>query len=451
VSLRPIIAALALAALATPAGAQTYAITNARIATMTADTPIEGGTVIVSRGIVTAVGTGVPVPGGAEVIDAKGGWVTPGIFAGFSRLGIIEIDAVDETNDARAGKAKLSAAIDVARAVNPKNVNIPINRIAGVTRAVVVPEAGTDIFAGQGAIIGLGANPPPTPVRSGAVVSGRVYPPTVIRDRAFQYVELGERGADIAGGSRPAAFSVFHEALSEARDLPAGKGFGASGMRDSDRDRADIEALRKVVQGRQLLLVHVERGQDILNVLALKSEFPSLRLVIVGAGEGWTVAREIAAANVPVITRPLSNLPSRFETLAATQSNVGRMVAAGVRVALGEIDDDDARQLRLLPQGAGNLVALAKLPGASGLTPMQALATITRAPADIFGLPNYGRITPGAVADIVVWSGDPLELSSRPVSVMIDGKPQPMTSRQTELRDRYLGLDSGDMTLHYKK
>ena len=429
---RLLLAALLLAA--APAAAQTYAITNAKILTMTGDAPIERGTVVVRDGRVAAVGAGVTAPAGAQVIDANGGWVTPGIFAGFSRLGIVEVDAVETTNDSRAARSKLSAALDITPGVNPRNINIPINRIGGVTRAVVVPRAGADIFAGQGAIIGLGAGED-----------------AITRARAFQYVELGERGAGLAGGSRPAAFAAFREALLEARDLPAGKGFGAAGLRDSERERADIEALRAVVTGRQPLLVHVERGQDILNVLGLKKEFPALRLVLVGATEGWTVAPQIAAAKVPAIVKPLSNLPDRFETLAATQSNAGRMIAAGVTVAIGEIDDDDSRQLRLLPQGAGNLVALAKLPGASGLTHAQAMATITRAPADIFGMSEYGRLAPGAVADVVLWSGDPLELASRPTAVMIGGKPQPMTSRQTELRDRYLGLDSGDMTLHYKK
>lgn len=425
---------LAALAAATPAAAQTYAITNARIATMTGDAPIERGTVVVRDGRIAAVGAGIAAPAGAQVIDAAGGWVTPGLFAGFSRLGIVEVDAVESTDDSRASKSKLSAAIDIAPAVNPKNVNLPINRIAGVTRAVVVPRAGADIFAGQGAIIGLGAD-------------GRA----LTRSKAFQYVELGERGASLAGGSRPAAFAAFRDALTEARDLPAGKGFGAAAFRDSDRPRADIEALRPVVRGEQPLLVHVERGQDIVNVLGLKREFPALRLVLVGASEGWTVAPQIAAAKAPVILKVLDNLPARFETLAATQSNAGRLVAAGVTVAFGEIDDDDARQLRLLPQAAGNLVALQKLPGAAGLTQAQALAAITRAPADIFGLSDYGRLAPGAVGDVVVWSGDPLELSSRPTAVLIDGRPQPMTSRQTELRDRYLGLNAGDMTLHYKR
>jgi uncharacterized membrane protein len=125
--------------------------------------------------------------------------------------------------------------------------------------------------------------------------------------------------------------------------------------------RFDAAALVPVLQGRQPLLVHVNRASDIVNVLALKREFPNLRLVLVGAGEGWLVADRIAAARVPVIATALTNLPESFERLAATQSNIGRMAAAGVLVGIGMINDDEARQVRLTTQLAGNLVALTRV------------------------------------------------------------------------------------------
>src|SRR5690606_8936221 len=130
--------------------------------------------------------------------------------------------------------------------------------------------------------------------------------------------------------------------------------------------RFDAAALVPVLQGRQLLLVHVERASDILQTLALKQEFPNLRLVLVGATEGWRVADQIAAARVPVIANALNDLPYTFEQLAATQSNVGRLRAAGVEVALGMINDDEARQIRLLTQYAGNLVGIGRVPGLTG-------------------------------------------------------------------------------------
>lgn len=424
-----------LLACAAPAAAQTIAITNGRVATMVPGAPdTQAATVLIRDGRIAAVGAALAIPPGARVIDAAGGWVTPGVFAGLSRLGIIESEGVDETNDSNTERDPgFSAALDIAPGINPRSVNLPINRIEGVTRAAVRPAAGPGVFAGQGAILSLGDGP------------------LALTPRAFQYIELGQTGARIAGGARGAAFTLFRAHLLEARDFAARAPGRTGPARDSKLSRLDLEALAPVARGTQPLLVHVERAQDILNVLALRAEFPALKLVLVGAGEGWLVAREIAAARVPVITEPLRDLPANFEQLAATQSNVGRLVAAGVTVALGLFDDDDNRQLRLLPTQAGNLVALAGLPGAGGLSHAQALATITRAPAEIHGLGGeLGTLAPGKRADVVVWSGDPLELASAPTAVLIDGREQPLTSRQTKLRDRYLGLRRDGATLHYK-
>ena len=118
-------------------------------------------------------------------------------------------------------------------------------------------------------------------------------------------------------------------------------------------------------------------------MLALRQEFPRLKLVLVGASEGWRVAGDIAAAGVPVIADPLDDLPSSFEQLAATQSNVGRMVRAGVKVALGRMTDTGGAQPRNLPQFAGNLVALTKVPGATGLSWGQAFAAISSTSGEV--------------------------------------------------------------------
>jgi imidazolonepropionase-like amidohydrolase len=200
------------------------------------------------------------------------------------------------------------------------------------------------------------------------------------------------------------------------------------------------------------LLVHVESGPDILNVLKLRREFPALKLVLVGASEGWTVAREIAAAGVPVIASALRDLPAAFESLAATQSNVGRMRAAGVRVGIGMIDDDEARQARYSAQYAGNLVALTRVPGATGLSWGEALAAISSGPAEAMGLGGeIGSLRPGRRADVVLWDGDPLELSSRPARVWIDGVEQPLVTRQMRLRDRYARPVEGELPKAYER
>jgi imidazolonepropionase-like amidohydrolase len=216
--------------------------------------------------------------------------------------------------------------------------------------------------------------------------------------------------------------------------------------------RFDAAALVPVLNGRQRLLVHVDRASDILQVLGLKREFPNLQLVLVGATEGWTVAEEIRQSGVPVIANALVNLPSSFEQLASTQSNFGRMQSAGIRVAMGTINEDETRMVQLSRQNAGNLVALTRVPGAAGLSWGEALAAITSRPAEIMGLGGeIGSLRAGRRADVVVWDGDPLETSSNAQMVIIDGVQQPIESRQTKLRDRYRNVQEGQLPKVYER
>ncbi len=200
-------AAAALAAFATPAVAETIAITGGRVVVGDGTAPIDGGTVIIRDGNVIAAGASVAVPADARRIDAKGKWVTPGVFAGFTRLGLSEVDAVKGTNDKSGGKSGFSAAIDVAPAIDPFRSPFAVNRAAGVTRAVVAPEAAESIFAGQGAIADLGADSNP-----------------VTRARAFQFAEFGEDGSALSGGSRAGTHLHFRAMLREAQDYAAGRG-----------------------------------------------------------------------------------------------------------------------------------------------------------------------------------------------------------------------------------
>ncbi|WP_129791087.1 amidohydrolase family protein [Sphingosinicella sp. CPCC 101087] len=449
------VAALASA----PLAAQTVAITGGRVVVGDGSEPIDGGTVVIRDGRVAAAGAGVTVPAGATVIDATGKWVTPGIVAGFSRIGLTEVDAVDATNDIQATNSPFSAAIDVVPAINPQAVSIAVNRAAGVTRAIVSPATGRSIFAGQGAVIDLGSDMQP-----------------ITRARAFQFIELGEEGAQDAGGSRASAHVLLRNALREARDLRLPIGGGATReTRESDAPiedisenpyilpdarrpedvlltRFDAAALVPVLQGRQLLLVHVERASDILQTLALKQEFPRLRLVLVGVAEGWRVAEQIAAAQVPVIANALQDLPSSFEQLAATQSNIGRMLAAGVPVAIGMNNEDESRQVRVSTQFAGNLVGIGRVPGHSGLSWNEAFAAISSRPAEAIGLGGeIGSLRPGRRGDVVIWDGDPLELATGVEAVWIDGVQQNLENRQTRLRDRYRQPQEGALPNAYDR
>jgi len=454
--------AAGLLAGASPLAAQTVAITNGTLVLGDGSEPMPGGTVVIRNGRIVAAGM-MPAPAGAEVIDAQGKWVTPGIVAGFSRLGLAEVDlGASGSDDTDTDNSPFSAAIDVTPAINPKASTIAVSRTDGVTRAIVAPVAGKSIFAGQGAVIDTGDDMD-----------------AVLRARAFQFVELGEGGAGKAGGSRAAAFVLFQNALREARDL-GGLRTPLTGRARVDPQVADIPyeerpdpnllsrdvrrsedvlltrfdaaALVPVVRGRQLLLVHVERAKDILNVLDLRRQFPGLKIALVGAIEGWTVADRIAESGVWVIASALNDLPASFEMLAATQSNIGRMRAAGVKVAIGMIDDNDTRNLRNQRQYAGNLVAVAKVPGAAGLSWGEAFAMISSRPAEAVGLgKEIGSLAVGRHGDVVIWSGDPLELSSAPEAVWIDGVRQPLDNHQTKLRDRYRSLERQALPEAYRK
>jgi len=460
--IRALLAAALLSASA-PVVAETFVITGGTVALGDGSEPIPNGMVVIRDGRVVAAGdVRMKLPAGTQVIDATGKWVTPGIVAGFSRLGLADVDLSAEGADDTTANGPFSAALDASTAINPLDTTVAVNRADGVTRAIVAPQAGRSIFGGQGAVIDTGADMDP-----------------ITSARRFQFVELGQTGAQKAGGSRTSSQVFFRNALREAAELrryaPAVTGASGGALDERDRPvvrnpnesrvygpdarrsedvlltRFDAAALVPVLQGRQYLLVHVERASDILQVLSLKREFPTLKMVLVGASEGWTVADRIARSGVPVIASAVNDLPASFEQIAATQSNVGRMRAAGVDVSIGMIDDNDTRNLFMERQYAGNLVALQRVPGASGVTWGQALAMITSKPAQAIGMGGeIGSLAAGRRADFVIWSGDPLEGSSAAEQVYIDGVRQPLATHQTRLLERYRYLPRRDLPEAYR-
>src|SRR5437764_12024689 len=319
--IRRVLAALLIAA-AAPVGAQTFAIVGGTVALGDGSQPIPNGMVVVRDGRIVAAGdVRMKLPGGTQVIDATGKWVTPGIVAGFTRLGLAEVDLSAQSSDDTTANGPFSAALDVVPSVNPLSQPIAVNRADGVTRALVVPGAGKSIFAGQGAVIDTGADIDP-----------------ITAPRKFQFVELGEAGAANAGGSRSAAFAMFRNALREAsqlrryaapvqstrgeapdeRERPVVQNPNESRIYNAQRNqdvlltRFDAAALVPVLQGRQYLFVHVERARDILNVLELVREFAGLKLVLVGATERWTLAGRLAKSGVPVIASAVNDVPASF-------------------------------------------------------------------------------------------------------------------------------------------
>jgi len=408
---------LIAALLASSADAQLFAIRNAEIHTVGSAGTLTGATVLVRNGRIEAVGAEVAIPDDAKVIEANGRPLTPGIIVARSQLGLKEIDGVEETNDVAADQKRYGAGLDVGDALNPRSVLLPVNRIAGVTRAMSAPgsKKGGSLIAGQGAIISL----------AGTLAEGGNW---IVKPHAAMFAAIGEQGRDLAG-SRPAAFAALREAFEEARSGGLRLGDGLSGA--AQLSPVDLAALKLVLNREMPLVLSVERASDILAALKLADDY-GLQLIVSGGAEAHLVAAELASRSVPVLLDPSRKLPAHFETLHVRRDAPSLLAKAGVKFAFIDASEFGTHNAR-------NLRQLAGIAAASGLSQDAALAAITLQAAEILGISNVlGSIEPGKIADLVLWDGDPLEVTSAPSAVWIEGRAMPMVSRQTLLRDRYL-------------
>jgi imidazolonepropionase-like amidohydrolase len=369
--------------------------------------PLESATVVIEGERVAAVGTGVPVPRGARVIDARGGVVTPGFIDPASRLGVTEVSLEPAgVEGTLATPTPIRAALRADDTFDPSELAVPIARGGGLTSAVVIPAGG--VVSGQSAWVDLVSR---DPVRRAPLALHVVIAP-------------GE-----AAGARSEAFLRLREALEDARLFRANRGpFIARRLRELSISPPDVEAIARALDGTVPVVFEVDGAPDIRTALRMSAEF-GLRPVLLGATEGWVVADEIARARAPVLVDPLENLPARLDAPRARADNAERLRSAGVRVAFTL--RGDAPLAHRLRQAAGNAVA-------NGFPRDAALAAITRVPADVFGMSDAGRIRRGALANLVVWNGDPLELLSWPTHMWIRGEEIPLRSRQDALTERYL-------------
>ncbi len=395
--------------------AEKIAITGGTVHTMAAKGTLENATVLIENGIIAdVVSGGVNLDGSYRIIDAKGKVVTPGLIGAYTSLGLVEVPSWAGINDSSTKDAKYTAALDASDAISPDTTLRNITRIEGFTSAASVLGYTETLYKGRGAIITLSDDQTP-----------------VTHKQAFMAVDLSSHGAEKTGGTRAELWGTFRNALNEAK-FAANLKFTPQTEWHGELSKANVQALVPVVSGKMPLLVHVHSASDIRRVIELTSDYKKLNVTLVGAAEGWRVANEIATAGFSVILNPESNLPYGFEQSGATLANAARLEKAGVNIAIGI----NTHNIRLATQHAGNAVA-------NGLSWQAGLASLTTAPAKIYGIDDQlGRLKKGMQADVVVWSGDPLEVIHAPTNVIINGEEVKLESRQTLLRDRYLTLDT---------
>ena len=396
--------------------AEDVLIKNATVHTASKQGVLKKTDIYVSDGFIMQVGVDLKITQKHQIINANERHVTPGLINASTQIGLVEINAASSTVDSSTENEMHGASFTIAPAINFRTTIIPQNRINGLTRAIVRPTGGTSIFQGQASAI--------------ALISSQEG---LLNEQVAQYARYGNSGAKLSGGSRASAYAAIDKALSEANYLRHNRnqykpGFDWHFSQSVD----DLDALKKVLEQKIPLVVNVHRSDDISKMLKLAKKH-SLNLVVAGASEAWMVADELAKANVPVLMDPILNLPSSFESLASRLDAAAILNAAGVKLIFTGIDWQSTHNGYLVRQSAGNAVAY-------GMPAEDAIKAMTINTAQVFGIENYGTIAVGMEADIVIWDGEPLEITSNPDMVFIKGMSQPMVSRATRLRDRYWDL-----------
>ena len=340
--------------------------------------------------------------------DHTGRVITAGLIEVNSSIGLVEIGQEESTRDHNWEEGPSNrAGLVVAEAYNPRSSLVAVARLGGVTSALIVPAGG--LISGQGALVDL---------------SGGSQQESVVERSVAIYADVR------AGSSRAATLHLLRQALDDARFFARNTAAHEQGRsRDLSAGPLALAALGRVLRNRVPLVVRADRAADIEALLRLAAE-QNIRLIINGGAEAWILAADLARAKVAVILDPMVYGPGSFDQLEARADNAALLHAAGVPVIISTGSSHFARNLR---HKAGNATR-------GGLGHRAALDAITSTPAAVFGLVGRGRIETGAVANLVSWSGDPLELSSVALDVVVRGRNMPMRSRQSALRERYRAL-----------
>jgi imidazolonepropionase-like amidohydrolase len=409
----------------------TYAITHAKIFTL-AGNPIEEGTLIIRDGKIAAVGAGVEVPAGAQVIDAKGLQVYPGLFDPITQMGLREIGAVSATVDS-SETGSFNPDVVAATAVSPSSEHIPVTRAAGITEVLAVPGSGGFDSGGSRGVLGGQA--------SAIHLAGWAIEEMLLKKSAamvLNWPRIETRTFDFETFSRKEkpfseAKQEYEKQVNELTDWLERARHYAQVMEKSSAAKYNrdlkLEALVPVIRGELPLLVFADRARDIRNAVEYCDKH-NLRMILAGGDEAYKVKDLLRSKSIPVILRPTLTLPEdEDDPYDRLLSQPAELAAADVKFAFGSFDNSFARRLG---QNAANAVA-------HGLRYEEALRAVTVNPAQIFGLGNQiGTLETGKIANVIVTNGDPLEVTTDVRYLFIRGQLTSTNNRHKSLYEKYL-------------
>jgi len=393
--------------------AKSLAITNATVYTATKQGILTNATVIIEQGKISAVFTEQNARDKKivtdETFDAQGKILTPGLIGAMNQLGLVEVGAVADSRDGADKKAKIT--FDASLAFNPLSAAIAYNRKGGITRDVVTPSGGEDVFKGQSFVVNL---------------SGKFD--SVLQANNAVVAVVGAKHKGSRALSLQTLFNTFDDATKKLAKAKKAKLKKSKTKKDDNKAiefKRDEKIVNAILAGTKPLLVYADRATDMLALIKLKEKY-KLDLVIIGAADAELITKQLVTANIPVVIDAMRDLPASFDSLHVSLKSAANLVKAGVKVALLLEDGHNLYQLRY---NAGNAIA-------NGLSKMEALAAVTANVADIFHL-NAGTIAQGKAADLVLWSDDPFEISTKVEKIWIAGDEYSTQSRQDALRKRY--------------
>jgi imidazolonepropionase-like amidohydrolase len=350
---------------------------------------------------------------GDLVINGTGKILTPGIISTDTEIGIVEIGALSVTRDDSSNLYQIGFSI--YDAFNPNSVLIPWNRSNGITSTLTLPQNTNSPIGGLGSFFVLD---------SSLEISG-----------SKDVVMIGRVGGS-RGKSRAETFSIIEDLLEfassiDSSDMKTYKDI-AEIIDDSpiaetmELHPRDLKALYRLINDDLPLIIKANRASDLLKLIKLKETY-DLNLIIMGAQEAGLVADRIADSKIPLIINPINNIPGSFDELGANIELAGKLEDLGITLMFNAPRDHNYHLIR---QGAGVAVA-------NGMSYAGALKALTLSPVEVFKLGNRGQIAPGKIADLIIWDADPLEPSSMPEKVFINGEDVDLTSRMTRLTERY--------------